>query len=138
MNAPMTILSALLQRIAIAALGIGLVVGTLALAGSWTGTTAAADAQTQSQDGPATAGRHRMADALMSLGLSDAQKSQIRGIMRDARVKSRNADPQTRRANFRAAMTKVNAVLTPDQERRFRAKMADMRRQRGYGSQSQS
>jgi len=83
--------------------------------------------------GPA-GGRHRMAEALMGLGLSDAQKSQIRDIMSAARKQSTGADPATRRANFQAAMAKIDTVLTPEQRKQLHAKLDQMRGQRAASS----
>jgi Spy/CpxP family protein refolding chaperone len=70
-----------------------------------------------------------MAEALMSLGLSDTQKNQIRGIMADARAKNQNADQDTRRANYKAAFAKIDTVLTPDQRTRLHAKLDAMRKE---------
>jgi Spy/CpxP family protein refolding chaperone len=79
--------------------------------------------------GAPAGGRHRMAEALMSLGLSDTQKNQIRGIMADARAKNQNADQDTRRANYKAAFAKIDTVLTPDQRTRLHAKLDAMRKE---------
>ena len=75
-----------------------------------------------------------MAQALMGLGLSDAQKSRIRDIMSDMRKQSAGADPATRRANFQAAMTKIDTVLTPDQRKRLHEKLDQMRNERQQSS----
>jgi len=115
-----------------AALGIVL---SLALAGCSGSNSANAGGASQDSGGGTGAasgespanGRHRMAEALASLGLSDAQKSQIREIMSDARKNSANADPMTRRANYRAAIAKIDTVLTPDQRTKLHAKIAQMR-----------
>jgi Spy/CpxP family protein refolding chaperone len=103
------------------------------------GTGTASDAAAQ---GPAAAGqaagagaagnpnaRHHFAEALMSLNLSDAQKSQIRGIMDAARAQAKTQDPDTRRATMRTAFAKVQAVLTPEQRTAFKAKLAALRAQ---------
>jgi Spy/CpxP family protein refolding chaperone len=83
-------------------------------------------------------GRHRMAQALASLGLSDDQKSQIRAIMGAARKESAGADPATRRANYKAAIAKIDSVLTPDQLTKWHAKLAEMRKERQPGASPQS
>lgn len=83
-------------------------------------------------------GRHRMGQVLMSLGLSDDQKSRIHEIMSNARKESANADPETRRANFKAALAKIDTVLTPDQRAKLHAKLDEMRKERGQGAPSQS
>jgi Spy/CpxP family protein refolding chaperone len=84
--------------------------------------------------GGAAGGRHRMAEALMGLGLSDAQKSQIRDIMSAARKQSAGADPATRRANFAAAMAKIDTVLTPGQRTKLHQKLDQMRSERQQSS----
>jgi Spy/CpxP family protein refolding chaperone len=75
-------------------------------------------------------GRHMMAEALASLGLTDDQKKQIRAIMAATRAQNANADPQTRRANYKAAFAKIDTVLTPDQAAKLHAKMDAMRKAR--------
>ncbi len=93
----------------------------------------AAGGAASSAAGPAGSGqspqaRGRMGQVLMSLDLSDDQKAKIKQIMADARKQNENVtDRATRRANFRAAFQKVEAVLTPDQQTQFKAKMAAMR-----------
>jgi Spy/CpxP family protein refolding chaperone len=96
-------------------------------AASGSGDTTASSAQ------GGAGGRHMMAQALASLGLSDDQKTKIREIMKSAREKAANADPVTRRANYQAAMAKVKDVLTPDQRAKLAAKLAELR----GGAQSQ-
>jgi Spy/CpxP family protein refolding chaperone len=83
-------------------------------------------------------GRHMMAQVLATLGLSDAQKTQIRSIMKDARKNSAGADPATRRANYQAAMAKIDTVLTPDQRTKLHAKLAQLRSERQQSAPSQS
>jgi Spy/CpxP family protein refolding chaperone len=90
-------------------------------------TDAAAGPSSATGGGPVSGpggGRRLMAQALMSVNLTDAQKTQIRDIMSAARAQSAGADQVTRRANFRAAMAKVDAVLTPEQRTALRAKIA--------------
>ena len=70
---------------------------------------------------------HRFAKVLESLNLSEDEKQKIRAIMADAREKSRNADPETRRANFKAAFAQIDAILTPDQRTQLHAKLQAMR-----------
>jgi len=79
--------------------------------------------------GQGTSGRHHFAQALMSVNLSDAQKTQIRQIMSTARAEGRTQDPETRRKTFHDAYEKVQAVLTPEQRTAFNAKMAELRAQ---------
>jgi Spy/CpxP family protein refolding chaperone len=83
-------------------------------------------------------GRRMMAKALASVGLSDDQKATIRSIMADVRKESAGADPATRRENYKAAFEKIQAVLTPDQQARFKAKMAELRKEQETGAQSSS
>ncbi len=71
-------------------------------------------------------GRERMrrfAAALATLNLTGAQQDKIKAIMADARAKSKGADPDTRRANFRAAFAQIDDVLTPDQRAKLHAEM---------------
>jgi len=92
----------------------------------------ASDAGGSSGGGQGRAGRG-MGKILQALGLSDAQKSQIRTIMAD--VKKKNAgldrtDPANRatmRANMQAAYAQIDAVLTPAQRDQFHAKLKAMR-----------
>jgi Spy/CpxP family protein refolding chaperone len=79
-----------------------------------------------------------MAQALMGLGLTDAQKSQIRDIMSAARKDNANADPATRRANYKAAFEKIDTILTPEQRTQLHAKLAELRKERLQGAASQS
>jgi TRAP-type C4-dicarboxylate transport system substrate-binding protein len=79
-----------------------------------------------------------MAQALASVGLSDDQKATIRSIMKDARKQNEGLDPETRRANYRAAYEKALAVMTPDQLVRFKAKLAELRKEHESGAQSSS
>ena len=78
-----------------------------------------------SQGGPQR--MHRFAKVLESLNLNEDEKQKIRAIMADAREKSRNADPETRRANFKAAFAQIDAILTPDQRTQLHAKLQAMR-----------
>jgi Spy/CpxP family protein refolding chaperone len=79
-----------------------------------------------------------MAQALMGLGLSDAQKTQIRDIMSAARAQNAGADADTRRANMKAAMAKIDTILTPDQRTKLHAKLAELRKQREANAPPQS
>ncbi len=85
--------------------------------------------------GSRAGGRRLMAKALASVGLTADQKSQIRAIMKAARAESANADPETRRANYKAAMAKMETVLTPDQLTAYHAKMAELRAAQSSPSQ---
>jgi Spy/CpxP family protein refolding chaperone len=71
---------------------------------------------------------HRFAKILETLNLSDAQKDKIRAIMADARAKSKDADPETRKANFKAAFAQIDTILSPDQRTQLHAKLQSMRR----------
>jgi Spy/CpxP family protein refolding chaperone len=89
-------------------------------------------AATQGQGGPgaygASGGRGRFGQLLKDLDLSDDQKTKIRQIVADARKKSEGADPQTRRANMRAAFDEIEtSVLTPAQRVKFDKERAAMR-----------
>lgn len=96
--------------------------GAGAVGGTVTGATPAALAQT----GPSERGRH-MGEMFKKLGLSDAQKTQIKAIMKSARDQNQNVtDPEQRRANFKAAFDKVNGVLTPAQRDKLKAMRAQM------------
>ncbi len=113
------------------ALATVLVTGGGTFAAIATGSVPAALAQDQASPAPAMppgGGRGRMGKALMSLNLSDAQKTQIRGIMADVRKQNESVtDRDQKRANYKAAMTKVEAVLTPAQRTELHAKMDAMR-----------
>ena len=96
------------------------------------GSVPAALAQDQPSGPPPAGGEHghRMGEMLMSLSLTDAQKTRIRGIMADARKQNENVtDRDTRRANMKAALSKVETVLTPSQRTALHAKMDAMRQQ---------
>ena len=95
---------------------------------------ASQDAGGSAAVGGPSGGRHRMAEALMGLGLSDAQKAQVRDIMSAARKQSAGADQATRRANFQAAMAKIDTILTPDQRTKLHAKLDQMRNERQQSS----
>jgi Spy/CpxP family protein refolding chaperone len=77
------------------------------------------------QTPPPQAGRGaRFGQLLLSLNLSDAQKTKIRSIMQAARDKNKTVtDPDQRRANFRAAFAQIDAVLTPAQRSELHAKI---------------
>ena len=65
--------------------------------------------------------------AMRGLGLSDAQKQQIAGILKSARGENKNADPQTRRANITALHQQIEGVLTDSQRSQLHAKLAQGR-----------
>jgi Spy/CpxP family protein refolding chaperone len=105
------------------------------------GTTAGAAAQGSSMQGSSMQGaapgqgspasRGRFGKILLSLGLSDEQKTQVRAIIAAARAQAKTQDPETRRATMRAAYTKIETtVLTPAQRATFETKMAALRAQR--------
>jgi Spy/CpxP family protein refolding chaperone len=130
-------------RLGTAAVAYSLALGALAVAGSATGATPAVLAQAAPDAGaPGGAapggGRHLMAEALMSADLSDKQKDQIRGIMRDVRQQNANADPTTRRANYKAAFEKIDTVLSPAQRAKVHAKLAELRKERDQAPPPQS
>jgi Spy/CpxP family protein refolding chaperone len=86
-------------------------------------------AAAQTANGPAMTGgqgnakgRQQFAKMLMTLNLSDGQKSQIRSIMADARTKNKTlTDPQAKRETMRGAFTSIEAVLTPAQKTKLHA-----------------
>lgn len=98
-----------------------------------TATIPAALAQDQANGAPpAGGGAHgnRMGKALLSLNLSDAQKTQIRAIIADARKQNENVtDRDQKRANMKAAYAKVDTVLSPAQRTELHAKIDAMRQQ---------
>lgn len=78
---------------------------------------------------PGQGGRQRFGQLLLSLNLSDAQRQQVRAIMKAARDKNQSiTDPQVKRANMRAAFAQVDTVLTPDQRTTLHAKMQAARK----------
>jgi Spy/CpxP family protein refolding chaperone len=92
------------------------------------GTVPAALAQDQAGTQPPGAQRGRMGKVLMSLNLTDAQKTQIRAIMADAHKQNESiTDREQKRANMRAALAKVDTVLTPAQRTELHAKLEAMR-----------
>jgi Spy/CpxP family protein refolding chaperone len=54
--------------------------------------------------------------------------------MSAARKQSAGADQATRRANFQAAMAKIDTILTPDQRTKLHAKLDQMRNERQQSS----
>jgi len=134
------------SQLSLAALGVAFAFALGGCSGSSGGGSAAASSQDAAgggagagaPGGSAANGRHRMAQALASLGLSDDQKTQIRAIMSAARKESAGADPATRRANYKAAIAKIDSVLTPDQLTKWHAKLDEMRKERQPGASPQS
>ena len=108
-----------------------IITGGGTLAGVATGTVPVALAQDQPGGAPPEGARHgRMGKILMSLNLTDAQKTQIRAIMADARKQNQNVtDRDARRANMKAAFDKVDTVLTPAQRTELHSKLAAARQQ---------
>jgi Spy/CpxP family protein refolding chaperone len=115
------------------ALGLAGTLGTAAC--SQTSSTGGQTTQAQTAQAPVpegSAGHHgnRMGQILLSLGLSDAQKAQIKDIMAAARKQNEGVtDRDVRRANFKKAYEQVNTILTPAQQKEFKEKMAAMRQQ---------
>jgi len=73
----------------------------------------------------------RFGQMLLGLGLSDAQKGQIRSIMAKARAQNQSVtDPQVRRTNMRTAYANVRNVLTPAQQKKLDGEMQAARAQR--------
>jgi Spy/CpxP family protein refolding chaperone len=97
---------------------------------------AVSPAAAQSAPGPQGAagggqGRQRFAKMLMSLDLSDDQKTRIRSIMADARAKTRTlTDVQAKRDTMRAAFTQIETVLTPAQQAKLHAERDALKAQR--------
>jgi len=101
--------------------------GLVAVAGTAWGSTPAALAQAGPPAGARGGGR-RFGEMLAKLGLNDAQKARIKGIMKSARDQNQNVtDPEQRRANFRAAFAKVEDVLTPAQRDKLKQMRAQMK-----------
>jgi Spy/CpxP family protein refolding chaperone len=66
--------------------------------------------------------------AVRGLGLSDAQKQQVAGIMKSWRDANKNADPQTRRASVPALHQQIEGVLTDSQRSQLHTNLAQGRR----------
>lgn len=114
---------------------IGAVAASVLAAGGLVACSAphTADNQVGAQAGAAGAqrGGARFGQLLLSLNLSDDQKSQIRSIMAAARQHNQGiTDPQQRRENLRNAFAKIRSVLTPEQQAKLAAdtKAAQARR----------
>lgn len=115
----------------LAAAALALTLGTAACSSTnASAQSQGAATQTEAPASPGSGGaagaraNRRFGQILLSLGLSDDQKDQIRKIMADARSQARTqTDPQARRATMRAAFQKVQGVLTPDQRDALKAKL---------------
>jgi Spy/CpxP family protein refolding chaperone len=98
-------------------------------------------ASPQTQTAPHRRHHHnRYMQAMRELGLSDAQKQQIAGIVKNARAANaanKTTDQQTRRANMQALRQQIEAVLTPDQRNQLHAKLNQERRQTKPSSPAQ-
>jgi Spy/CpxP family protein refolding chaperone len=99
------------------------------------GTLSVASAQSDAPAGAPPAGAQRggrrFGQMLLSLNLSDAQKTQIRDIIASARQQNQSVtDPQQKRSNMRAAYDKVKTVLTPAQRAKLDSEMAAARAER--------
>jgi hypothetical protein len=126
-----------IARLAVAGLVLSTLCGAMTVAlGPAVG--AVASAQSESTAPSPGGGRHLMAKALMSVGLSDAQKAKIRSLVSDTRAKNHDADPATRRANWKNAFAKIDTVLSPDQRTRLHAKLDQMRKEQAQGAPPQS
>ncbi len=104
-----------------------------------TAVTTVAPAFAQAAPGAPAAGQRgqRFGQMLLSLNLTDAQKTQIRGIIADARQKNQAVtDPQVKRSNMRAAYAQVRTVLTPAQQAKLQSEMAAAKAQRESGDHS--
>jgi len=66
--------------------------------------------------------------AMRGLQLSDAQKQQIAGILKNSRTANKGIDQKTRRANMQAMRQQIEGVLTPDQRTQLHAKIAQAQR----------
>lgn len=99
---------------------------------------AVASAQSEATPPAPGGGRHLLATALMSVGLSDAQKAKIRSLVSDTRAKNHDADPATRRANWKNAFAKIDTLLSSDQRTRLHAKLDQMRKDQAQGAAPQS
>jgi Spy/CpxP family protein refolding chaperone len=117
-----------------AALASALCGGAATLTVAQLGVGSAAVAQDASGP-PPSQGRQRFGQILMSLNLSDQEKSQIKAIMQNTRQQNQNADRDTRRANMQAAFKKIDAILTPDQRQQLHAKLDALRKERNPSSQ---
>ena len=88
----------------------------------------AQDAQTQPSGGGH--GGQRMGQILLSLGLSDAQKAKIKDIVGAARKQNEGVTDRTvKRQNMMKAYEQVETVLTPAQDKVFKEKRDEMRKQ---------
>jgi Spy/CpxP family protein refolding chaperone len=125
-----------LSRTKLSFLSVALATAMLTGVGTVAAVTFGAVPAALAQDQPAGAppaqserGR-RMGQMLMSLNLSDEQKTQIRAIIADARKANQNVtDRDQKRANMKAAYAKVETVLTPAQRSELHAKIEAMRQQ---------
>ncbi len=105
------------------------------------GIGAAMIAPAAAQDAPAAQannhGGNRMGQLLMSLGLSDDQKTKIRTMREDlAKQNEGVTDPMQRRANMRAAFANIDKILTPEQDAKFKTEMAAMQARRSADTTS--
>ena len=95
-------------------------------AGAQTAPPPPAAAAPQTAPAPGAPHHHsggRYMRALRTLGLSDAQKQQIRSAIVATRQANQNADPDTIKANRKALRAQIDGVLTPDQRAQLRAKL---------------
>ncbi|HJL14067.1 MAG TPA: hypothetical protein RMH99_00355 [Sandaracinaceae bacterium LLY-WYZ-13_1] len=74
--------------------------------------------------------RRGMRHVLRQLDLSDAQREEIRSLVREARSQARDAEPERRRALRRQVRARIGAILTPEQRERARQLRAERRQRR--------
>lgn len=84
-------------------------------------------AQAQSAPAPVAGARahhhNPFMHALRTLGLTDAQKQQIKALAASTKTANENADPATRKANRAKLQADVRALLTPDQQSKLQAEI---------------
>jgi Spy/CpxP family protein refolding chaperone len=118
-----------LPALAVALAATASLYGTFAVAGTAWGSTPAVLAQASPPPGGRAMALRKFGEILGKLGLTGAQKAQIKGFMKAARDQNQNVtDPEQRRANFQAALAKIDGVLTPAQRVKFKQLRAEARR----------
>jgi multidrug efflux system membrane fusion protein len=77
----------------------------------------------------------RMQAMIAGLGLTADQQAKVKQILADARSKAQASDdPDARRTAMRAAMTQVEAILTPDQKAKLAQERAQQADEGGSGA----
>ncbi len=87
------------------------------------------------QQRPGQRGRHRhnrVGHALRGLGLTQAQRGQIRGFMHSYRISRKSGTPQTRAQ----LLARIEGVLTPDERARFETRLSRHRAKAGPAPRS--